>query len=54
MTRFLISGASIDGPALADWRLKAGYDITLVQRAPAPQRSFWAIHGPTRASNRPK
>lgn len=43
MTRVLISGASIAGPALAYWLLKAGYDVTLVERAPAPRPGGQAI-----------
>jgi 2-polyprenyl-6-methoxyphenol hydroxylase-like FAD-dependent oxidoreductase len=39
----LISGASIAGPALAYWLLKAGYDVTLVERAPAPRPGGQAI-----------
>jgi 2-polyprenyl-6-methoxyphenol hydroxylase-like FAD-dependent oxidoreductase len=43
MTRVLISGASIAGPALAYWLLKTGYDVTLVERAPAPRPGGQAI-----------
>src|ERR1700742_2100665 len=43
MTRVLISGASIAGPTLAYWLLKAGHDVTLVERAPAPRPGGQAI-----------
>ena len=43
MTRVLISGASIAGPTLAYWLLKAGYDVTLVEQAPAPRPGGQAI-----------
>jgi 2-polyprenyl-6-methoxyphenol hydroxylase-like FAD-dependent oxidoreductase len=43
MTRILISGASIAGPALAYWLLKAGHDVTLVERAPGPRPGGQAI-----------
>src|SRR5438270_12716118 len=33
--RILISGASISGPALAYWRTRYGFDVTVVERAPA-------------------
>jgi 2-polyprenyl-6-methoxyphenol hydroxylase-like FAD-dependent oxidoreductase len=42
MTRVLISGASIAGPTLAYWLLKAGHDVTLVEQAPAGRRSTFA------------
>jgi 2-polyprenyl-6-methoxyphenol hydroxylase-like FAD-dependent oxidoreductase len=43
MTRVLISGASIAGPTLAYWLLKAGHDVTLVEYAPAPRPGGQAI-----------
>lgn len=43
MTRVLISGASIAGPALAYWLLKIDYQVTLVERAPAPRPGGQAI-----------
>ena len=43
MMRALISGASIAGPTLAYWLLKAGYDVTLVEQAPAPRPGGQAI-----------
>jgi 2-polyprenyl-6-methoxyphenol hydroxylase-like FAD-dependent oxidoreductase len=43
MTRVLISGASIAGPTLAYWLLKAGHDVTLVEQAPAPRPGGQAI-----------
>jgi 2-polyprenyl-6-methoxyphenol hydroxylase-like FAD-dependent oxidoreductase len=33
--RILISGASIAGPVLAYWLARGGFDITVVERAPA-------------------
>ncbi|WP_329560887.1 FAD-dependent monooxygenase [Kitasatospora sp. NBC_01266] len=36
-TDILISGASIAGPALAYWLRKAGHNVTVVERAPAPR-----------------
>jgi 2-polyprenyl-6-methoxyphenol hydroxylase-like FAD-dependent oxidoreductase len=39
----LISGASIAGPALAFWLQKAGFAVTLVERAPAPRPGGQAI-----------
>jgi 2-polyprenyl-6-methoxyphenol hydroxylase-like FAD-dependent oxidoreductase len=43
MTRVLISGASIAGPTLAYWLIRAGYDVTLVESAPAPRPGGQAI-----------
>ena len=43
MNRVLISGASVAGPTLAYWLLKAGYQVTLVERAPAPRPGGQAI-----------
>jgi 2-polyprenyl-6-methoxyphenol hydroxylase-like FAD-dependent oxidoreductase len=43
MPHVLISGASIAGPALAYWLLEAGYDVTLVERAPVPRPGGQAI-----------
>jgi 2-polyprenyl-6-methoxyphenol hydroxylase-like FAD-dependent oxidoreductase len=43
MTRVLISGASIAGPTLAYWLLNAGYDVTIVEQAPAPRPGGQAI-----------
>ncbi|MEV0598878.1 FAD-dependent monooxygenase [Streptomyces sp. NPDC050315] len=36
-TDVLISGAGIGGPALAYWLRKAGFNVTVVERAPAPR-----------------
>lgn len=36
-TRVLISGAGIAGPALAYWLRVAGFDVTIVERAPEPR-----------------
>ena len=33
--RILISGASIAGPVLAYWLTRRGFDVTVVERAPA-------------------
>ena len=33
--RILISGASIAGPVLAYWLNRYGFDVTVVERAPA-------------------
>jgi 2-polyprenyl-6-methoxyphenol hydroxylase-like FAD-dependent oxidoreductase len=43
MTHVLISGASIAGPTLTYWLLEAGYDVTLVELAPAPRPGGQAI-----------
>ncbi len=43
MMRVLISGASIAGPTLAYWLLKAGHDVTLVEQSPAPRPGGQAI-----------
>ncbi|GAA2695232.1 FAD-dependent monooxygenase [Streptomyces lunalinharesii] len=36
-TEILVSGAGIAGPALAYWLRKAGFTVTVVERAPAPR-----------------
>lgn len=41
--RVLISGASIAGPAVAYWLAKAGYDCTIVERAPELREGGYAI-----------
>jgi 2-polyprenyl-6-methoxyphenol hydroxylase-like FAD-dependent oxidoreductase len=33
--RVLVSGASIAGPVLAYWLTRRGFDVTVVERAPA-------------------
>jgi 2-polyprenyl-6-methoxyphenol hydroxylase-like FAD-dependent oxidoreductase len=43
MTNVLISGASIAGPALAYRLCKAGFTVTIVERAPAPRPGGQAI-----------
>ncbi|HEY3504989.1 MAG TPA: FAD-dependent monooxygenase [Actinocatenispora sp.] len=37
MTNVLISGASVAGPTLAYWLRRYGFDVTVVERAPAPR-----------------
>jgi 2-polyprenyl-6-methoxyphenol hydroxylase-like FAD-dependent oxidoreductase len=37
--RILISGASIAGPVLAYWLARGGFDVTVVERAPALRKS---------------
>ncbi|HVX40112.1 MAG TPA: FAD-binding domain [Gemmatimonadaceae bacterium] len=46
--RVLISGAGIAGPALAYWLLRLGYEVTIVERAPALRTGgymidFWGV-----------
>jgi 2-polyprenyl-6-methoxyphenol hydroxylase-like FAD-dependent oxidoreductase len=43
MPNVLISGASIAGPALAYWLHRAGFQTTIVERAPAPRPGGQAI-----------
>jgi 2-polyprenyl-6-methoxyphenol hydroxylase-like FAD-dependent oxidoreductase len=43
MRNVLISGASIAGPTLAYWLHRAGYAVTVVERAPAPRPGGQAI-----------
>jgi 2-polyprenyl-6-methoxyphenol hydroxylase-like FAD-dependent oxidoreductase len=43
MTNVLISGASVAGPALAYWLRNYGFDVTVVERAPAPRGGGQAI-----------
>ena len=43
MPTALISGASIAGPALAYWLNRAGFQTTVVERAPAPRPGGQAI-----------
>ncbi|WP_419996318.1 FAD-dependent monooxygenase [Streptomyces boninensis] len=42
-TRVLVSGASVAGPALAFWLHRHGYDVTVVERAPALRDSGYAV-----------
>ncbi|MEU9121102.1 FAD-dependent monooxygenase [Streptomyces sp. NPDC048506] len=42
-TKVLISGASVAGPALASLLHRDGYDVTVVERAPAPRDSGYAV-----------
>src|SRR5271163_2219418 len=37
--RILISGASISGPVLAYWLSRHGFDVTVVERAPALRKT---------------
>ncbi|MFI6875057.1 FAD-dependent monooxygenase [Streptomyces sp. NPDC050400] len=37
--RVLVSGASIAGPVLAYWLNRHGFDVTVVERTPAPRRT---------------
>ncbi|MFF4991645.1 FAD-dependent monooxygenase [Streptosporangium saharense] len=39
----LISGASVAGPALAYWLHRQGHRVTVVERAPAPRDSGYAV-----------
>src|SRR6201747_2594375 len=39
----LISGASVAGPALAFWLERYGYDVTVIERAPAPRPGGYAV-----------
>ncbi len=43
MSKVLISGASIAGPTLAYWLSKAGFDVTVIERAKAPRAGGQAI-----------
>jgi 2-polyprenyl-6-methoxyphenol hydroxylase-like FAD-dependent oxidoreductase len=43
MPSVLIAGASIAGPALAYWLNRAGFETTIVERAPAPRTGGQAI-----------
>lgn len=38
MTRVLVTGGSIAGPAAAYWLERIGYDVTVLERAPEPRR----------------
>ena len=42
-TSVLISGASIAGPVLGYWLAKYGFDVTIVERAPAPRTGGYAV-----------
>lgn len=42
-TRVLISGASIAGPSLAYWLNRYGFDVTVVEKAPAMRRAGQAV-----------
>ncbi|WP_078326998.1 FAD-dependent monooxygenase [Mycobacteroides salmoniphilum] len=37
--RVLVSGASVAGPTLAYWLARYGFDVTVVERSPAPRKS---------------
>src|SRR5580704_4342079 len=43
MSKVLVSGASIAGPTLAYWLGKGGFEVTVVERAPAPRAGGQAI-----------
>ncbi|MGW4791681.1 FAD-dependent monooxygenase [Nonomuraea sp. NPDC004297] len=43
MKKVLISGASVGGPVLAYWLGRHGFDVTVVERAPAPRKGGQAI-----------
>jgi 2-polyprenyl-6-methoxyphenol hydroxylase-like FAD-dependent oxidoreductase len=43
MTSVLISGAGVAGPALAFWLDRFGYDVTIVERAPALRSGGYAV-----------
>ncbi|MEW9547385.1 FAD-dependent oxidoreductase [Nonomuraea sp. NPDC050783] len=38
-TRVLVSGAGVAGPVLAYWLARHGFEVTVVERAPAPRRT---------------
>jgi 2-polyprenyl-6-methoxyphenol hydroxylase-like FAD-dependent oxidoreductase len=42
-SRVLISGASIAGPSIAYWLQRAGFDVTVVERAPALRTGGFAV-----------
>jgi len=42
-TKVLVSGASIAGPALARWLGRNGFDVTVVEKAPAPRPGGQAV-----------
>src|SRR5437764_14621222 len=39
----LISGAGVGGPALAYWLTRRGFEVTIVERAPAPRPGGQAV-----------
>ena len=43
MPKVLVSGASIAGPTVAYWLAKGGFEVTVVERAPAPRAGGPAI-----------
>jgi len=43
MRKILISGASIAGPTIAYWLCRRGFEVTIVERAPAIRRGGYAI-----------
>ncbi|MCZ8521661.1 FAD-dependent monooxygenase [Paenibacillus caseinilyticus] len=43
MKRILISGASLAGPALAYWLQTYGFEVTIVERAPALRRGGYGV-----------
>jgi 2-polyprenyl-6-methoxyphenol hydroxylase-like FAD-dependent oxidoreductase len=47
--RILVSGASVAGPAVAYWLARYGFEVTVVEIAPAPREGGYAVDfsGPT-------
>jgi 2-polyprenyl-6-methoxyphenol hydroxylase-like FAD-dependent oxidoreductase len=43
VSKVLVSGASIAGPTLAYWLIKGGFEVTVVERAPAPRAGGQAV-----------
>ncbi|MEV0622908.1 FAD-dependent monooxygenase [Nonomuraea sp. NPDC050404] len=43
MRKVLVSGASVGGPVLAYWLGRHGFEVTVVERAPAPRKGGQAI-----------
>ncbi|WP_043624924.1 FAD-dependent monooxygenase [Nonomuraea candida] len=43
MKKVLVSGASVGGPVLAHWLRRHGFEVTVVERAPAPRKGGQAI-----------
>ncbi len=41
--KVLVSGASVGGPVLAYWLRERGFEVTLVERAPAPRLGGQAV-----------
>ena len=43
LKKVLVSGASIAGPTVAYWLARGGFEVTVVERAPAPRPGGQAI-----------